>query len=186
LSNLSQAYTGSPLYPTATTSPAGLAITWTNAPQTNAGSYSVTATINDSSYTGAASGTFVITPVTPTVKQLADGECDHLRAGAVGLDAEWRQCDGAGELRVHGAFDGAGAVGSYSAAVTFTPTDTTNYTSVSGNVNVTVNAANASVVLSNLSQAYTGSPLYPTATTSPAGLAITGPTRRRPTRAATA
>jgi len=39
-----------------------------------------------------------------------------------------------------------GAVGSYSAAVTFTPTDTTNYTSVSGNVNVTVNAASASVV----------------------------------------
>jgi len=36
-----------------------------------------------------------------------------------------------------------------------------------------VDAASASVVLSNLSQAYTGSPLYPTATTSPAGLAIT-------------
>jgi hypothetical protein len=36
-------------------------VTWTGAPQTNAGSYPVTATIADANYTGAASGTFVIT-----------------------------------------------------------------------------------------------------------------------------
>ena len=36
LGNLIQTYTGSPLTPTATTVPPGLAIVWTNAPQTNA------------------------------------------------------------------------------------------------------------------------------------------------------
>src|SRR5207248_2203101 len=60
LSNLTQTYTGSALTPTATTAPAGLTIVWTGAPDTNAGSYPVTATINDNNYTGSASGTFVI------------------------------------------------------------------------------------------------------------------------------
>src|ERR1019366_956010 len=60
LGNLTQTYTGSPLMPTATTNPAGLAITWTNAPQTKAGAYSVTATVNDPNYQGSASGTFTI------------------------------------------------------------------------------------------------------------------------------
>jgi hypothetical protein len=60
LSNLTQTYSGSPLTPTATTVPPGLAIVWTNAPQTNAGSYDVTATVNNPNYQGAASGSFVI------------------------------------------------------------------------------------------------------------------------------
>lgn len=60
LSNMTQPYTGSPLTPTATTVPAGLAIVWTGAPDTNVGQYPVTATVNDPNYTGSASGTFVI------------------------------------------------------------------------------------------------------------------------------
>ena len=67
LGGLTQGYTGSALTPTATTVPAGLAVTWTGAPQTNAGSYPVTATIADANYTGAASGTFVITKAAATV-----------------------------------------------------------------------------------------------------------------------
>jgi hypothetical protein len=50
LGDLTQTYTGGALTPTATTSPAGLTIVWTNAPQTNAGSYAVTATVNDTNY----------------------------------------------------------------------------------------------------------------------------------------
>jgi len=57
LSSLTQTYTGLPLTPAATTVPPGLAIVWTNAPQTNAGSSPVTATVNDANYQGAASGT---------------------------------------------------------------------------------------------------------------------------------
>ena len=67
LANLSQTYTGSPLSPSATTNPASLAFTWTGAPQTNAGSYPVTATVNEQNYEGSASGTFVIQPKAATV-----------------------------------------------------------------------------------------------------------------------
>ena len=67
LANLSQTYTGSPLTPSATTSPANLALTWTGAPQTNAGSYPVTAKINEQNYQGSASGSFVIERAPATV-----------------------------------------------------------------------------------------------------------------------
>ena len=67
LSNLTQTYTGSPLTPTATTNPPGLAITWSGTPQTAAGSYSVTATVNDPSYTGSATGTLVIAKASSSV-----------------------------------------------------------------------------------------------------------------------
>jgi uncharacterized repeat protein (TIGR03803 family) len=62
LSDLVQTYTGSPLMPTVTTVPAGLPIVWTNAPQTNAGRYAVTATVDHPAYQGAANGTFEINP----------------------------------------------------------------------------------------------------------------------------
>ena len=60
LSNLTQTYTGSALNPTATTTPTGLSVDWTGAPQTDPGSYPVTVTVNDSNYQGSASGTFLI------------------------------------------------------------------------------------------------------------------------------
>ena len=66
-SNLNQTYTGSALSPTVTTVPSGLTITPTGYPDTAAGSYSVTATVNDPNYTGSASGTFVIGKATATV-----------------------------------------------------------------------------------------------------------------------
>ena len=65
LSNMSPVYTGGPLYPTATTTPPGLTIVWTNAPQTNPGIYTVIATVNDTNYKGAASGTFNIQTAVP-------------------------------------------------------------------------------------------------------------------------
>ena len=60
LSNLTQFYTGSPLTPTATTTPPGLTIAWTNAPKTDTGTYSVTAAVNSPNYQGSANGSFVI------------------------------------------------------------------------------------------------------------------------------
>ena len=75
LSNLTQTYTGSALTPTVTTVPASLAITWTGAPDTNAGTYNpVTATVNDPNYTGSASGSFVINPANATVTATAAGK----------------------------------------------------------------------------------------------------------------
>ena len=61
-SNLSQEYNETALSPTVTTTPAGLSYTSTGYPDTNVGSYPVTATITNTNYTAApASGTFVIT-----------------------------------------------------------------------------------------------------------------------------
>ncbi|MGA2357550.1 MAG: FG-GAP-like repeat-containing protein [Terriglobales bacterium] len=67
LSNMTQTYTGSPLTPTATTSPSGLTIVWTGAPDTNAGSYPVTATVSNANYQGSASGNFVINKATLSI-----------------------------------------------------------------------------------------------------------------------
>ena len=67
LDHLTQTYTGLALTPTATTTPAGLTVNLTNAPQINANSYLVTATISDTNYTGSATATFVILPATALV-----------------------------------------------------------------------------------------------------------------------
>ena len=73
LSNLAQSYTGSPLPVTVTTTPPGLGLTVlyssgtypssTTAP-TNPGSYTVTATVVSTDYTGSATGTLVISTAT--------------------------------------------------------------------------------------------------------------------------
>ncbi|MGA3047084.1 MAG: MBG domain-containing protein, partial [Terracidiphilus sp.] len=65
----------------------------------------------------------------------------------------------------------APGVGTAAQSVTFTPTDTTDYNTVTGSANVTVNKATANPVLGNLSPTYTGSPIAATATTTPANLA---------------
>ena len=58
-------------------------------------------------------------------------------------------------------------------SITFTPTDTTDYTSATGTVNVTVNQAAAVISISNTTQTYSGSPEGVTVTTTPPGLGIT-------------
>ncbi len=71
LSGLTATYTGSAQTVGVTTSPAGLAtITTYNGtatPPINPGSYAVVSTINNSNYSGTASGTLVISPATATV-----------------------------------------------------------------------------------------------------------------------
>ena len=69
LSNLTQTFTGKALTPIATTTPSGLSVTWVGAPQTNAGTYPVSATVNNPNYQqSSASGTFIISKATqPTL-----------------------------------------------------------------------------------------------------------------------
>ncbi len=74
LGSLSQTYDGTPKSATATTVPAGLTVEFTydggaTAP-TVAGSYAVTGTVNDAIYSGAASGTLVISNESLTAFQL--------------------------------------------------------------------------------------------------------------------
>ena len=69
LASLAQDYTSNVLAATATTDPAGLTVdlTYSTANPTNAGSYTVTGTINDTNYSGTATGTLVISKASATV-----------------------------------------------------------------------------------------------------------------------
>ena len=163
LSELTQGYTGSALTPTATTVPAGLAVTWTGAPQTNAGSHAVTATIADANYTGAASGTFDITKAAATVT------LGGLTQGYTGSALTPTATTVPAGLAV--TWTGAPQTNAGSYPVTATIADA-NYTgTASGTFDIT--KAAATVTLGGLTQGYTGSALTPTATTVPAGLAVT-------------
>jgi MBG domain/MBG domain (YGX type)/Immunoglobulin I-set domain len=76
LGNLNPSYNGSAKTATATTTPSGLAVTFTyngstTAP-TSAGSYTVVGTINDPNYQGSATGTLVINPATLTITASAN------------------------------------------------------------------------------------------------------------------
>jgi hypothetical protein len=164
LTDLVQPYTGSALTPTATTVPAGLNVIWTGAPQTNAGVYSVIATINDPNYEGSFACSFVITkalsPVTLTdLVQPYTGSALTPTATTVptGLSVIWTgapQTD-AGVYPVIATINDPNYQGT--AIGTFVISGTTNP---------------ATVTLSELVQTYTGSALTPTATTVPAGLNV--------------
>ena len=71
LGNLATTYNGTPKAAIATTTPAGLAVTFTYAgsatPPTNAGTYPVVATINDAAFAGTSSGTLVIAKAAQTI-----------------------------------------------------------------------------------------------------------------------
>src|SRR5204863_266459 len=166
LSNLSQTYTGGSLTPTATTNPAGLNVTFTGAPQTAAGSYPVTATINDPNYEGSASNTFVIgkanatvtlsgmtqaftgSPLTPTASTVPAG----LNVVLTGVPQT--------------------ATGNYPVTATINDANyqgSTNGTFVISNTG----KAPATVTLSNHSQTYTGGVLFSPARRSSALLNVT-------------
>jgi hypothetical protein len=63
-------------------------------------------------------------------------------------------------------------VGTYVITATFTPIDTTIYQTASNAAGYTVTVASASVTLGGLSQVYTGSPVVPVVTTTPANLTV--------------
>ena len=62
--------------------------------------------------------------------------------------------------------------GSQTLSVTLTPTDSTDYSSATATVQLTVNKASATVILGSLAQTYSGSPLTATASTTPSGLTV--------------
>ncbi|MCC5789699.1 MAG: carboxypeptidase regulatory-like domain-containing protein [Opitutales bacterium] len=83
-----------------------------------------------------------------------------------------------GEASVEGSFaftypETVPDAGTEMQSVTFTPEDTETYSSVVGEVEVTVEPAEATVTLSNMTRTYNATPLSPTVTTDPEGLAVT-------------
>jgi hypothetical protein len=169
LSNLSFTYDGSPQSAVVTTSPAGLSgVTVTYAQNgvavtnpTKAGDYTVTATLDNPNYTAThATGTLVIGQATPTITWAAPA---NFTAGtplsATQLDAT-ASFDG---TALPGVFTYTPAAGTVLAAgagqtlmVSFTPTDDTDFKTVT-----------ASVPINVLSQSTPTSPSPPTSTPPP-------------------
>lgn len=108
-----------------------------------AGSYTVTATVNDPNYTGAKSLDFTITKATPsittnpTAAAIAYGQ--SLASSA--LTAGVASVPGTFSFATPGTTPG---VGTASHTVIFTPADTLNYNTTSGSASVTVNVASIS------------------------------------------
>jgi hypothetical protein len=187
LGSLAQTYTGSPMAATYVTTPGGLtaSLTYTGTggtvyatsatPPTNAGSYTVAATITSPGYTGSTSGTLVISKATATI---ALGSLSPTYTGSPLAATAVTTPLG---LTVNLTYTGTGGtvyptsstpptvVGSYTVAAAISDA---NYSgSNSGTLNI--GKATGSVALTNLSQVYTGSSRPVTVTTTPSGLAYT-------------
>lgn len=161
LTNLTQTYNGSPLSPSVTTVPAGLATLMTGAPEVNAGTYTVTVTVNDPDYVGTATQTFTIKPAPATVSL---GNLVQTYSGA-----ELAPSVATVPAGLSTSFSGAPDVNAGTYPVIATVTDPNYVGSAAGTF--TVNPAPASVSFGNIVQTYTSGPLAPTVTTAPAGLA---------------
>jgi len=148
LGSLTQTYTGSPLTPTAATVPANLTVTWTGAPDTNAGSYSVTATVTDPNYKGSASGSFVVSQATPTISVTGgtfayDGNQHAATTTATGVGGA--SVSGSFTFTYNGASATPIAAGTYTVAATFTSSDP-NYSGASGAGSITITAPAVTLV----------------------------------------
>jgi hypothetical protein len=183
-SGLNQTYTGSSLFVTTSTIPTGLTVNLTytgtggtvyaqsSTPPTDAGTYTVNATVTDADYSGSASTTFTIAKATASV---AISNLNQVYTGAplpVTLGST------PGNLAVVATYSGNGYGPSTTAPVnagTYVVNATVNDTNYSGSATAQfqITKASATVSLSNLLQPYTGAPLSVTATTVPAGLPVT-------------
>jgi hypothetical protein len=170
LGNLAATYDGSAKAASGTTDPEDLALSLTydesaTAP-TAAGSYAVTATINDANYEGTVSGTLVIgkAVATVTLGNLAatyDGSAKEASAvtDPVGLTVSWTY---------DGSATAPAAAGSYEVVATIVDT---NYEGAASG-NLVIGKALATVALGNLAATYDGAAKIATATTDPEGLTV--------------
>jgi hypothetical protein len=158
LESLSQTYDGSAKHATATTTPPNLNVTFTydgspTAP-TNAGSHAVVGTIDDSNYTGSASGTLMIGKANATIKVdgynvTYDGNVHIATGSAKGVNDETLVgLDLTGTTHTN--------AGSYSTDP-WTFTDTTgNYNDANGTVNDQIGKAEATIAVDGYTGAYDG------------------------------
>jgi hypothetical protein len=175
LNNVLFVYDGTPKAVTATTVPAGLAYSVTYdgspTPPSAVGSYRVIATITDPNYSGTATGTLTISK-TATTATITLGGLNATYTGEPNtVTATTNPAGLSVSLTVGGLLNFAPQNAGYypvTAEVT-----TPGYTGFATG-ELIVAPAPATVTLSNLSQLYTGSPIYPTVTTVPADLDYTG------------
>jgi hypothetical protein len=170
LGDLSQTYNGTAKAATATTTPSGLAVSFTYngsvTVPTSAGSYTVVATINDANYQGSATGTLVIGQASGAVtlgnlSQTYDGAAKAATAGTTPSG-----------LAVSFTYNGSATVPT--SAGSYTVVATINDANYQGNATGTlvIDKATSSIALGSLSQTYDGAAKAATATTIPNGLAV--------------
>ncbi len=173
LSGLSQTYTGSALPVTATTNPARLTVNITysgsTTPPTAVGIYAVAATINNTNYTGSASGTLVIGKATTAIAWATPAAITYgTPLGASQLNAS---------STVPGTFTYAPAsgvvlnAGNQALSVTFTPTDSTDYSPAAASVVLVVKAASQAITFNAIATQPVGASVALNATAS-SGLAV--------------
>jgi hypothetical protein len=171
LGSLNQTYNGSAKAATATTTPSGLAVTFTYngsaTVPTSAGSYTVVGTINDPNYQGSATGTLVIAQasggiVLGSLNQTYNGSAEAATATTTPSG-----------LAVTFTYNGSATIPT--SAGSYTVVGTINDPNYQGSATGTLVIAQASggIVLGSLNQTYNGSAEAATATTTPSGLAVT-------------
>jgi hypothetical protein len=166
LGSLSQTYTGSAKPATATTTPTGLAVSFTyngsaNAP-TNAGSYTVIGTITDANYQGSATNTLVINAATLTYTANASSMTygsavpglSGSVSGFVGTDNQGNATTGT--LTFTPAATSTSGVGSYAINGTGLTANNGNYTFVQATGNATALTINALPVNLTGTRSYDG------------------------------
>jgi hypothetical protein len=160
LGSLNQTYSGSPLSATATTIPPGLTVTFTYngspTPPTAAGSYTVVGTVTSSGYQGSATGTLAISKATPTVTAWPSASEIYYSMPLFASTLTGGSASVPGSFALQGPFQPA--VGTALQTAIFTPTDTTDYSNVTGSVSVTVGKytpTNISAVLTSISYGQT-------------------------------
>lgn len=171
LGGLDHVYDGSGKSATVTTAPSGVAINLTYEGNTalpvNAGSYAVLATLADSNYAGApASGTLTIAPAYATISV---GGLSQVYNGAPRIVSATTIPSGLGvQVTYNGSASAPTNAGNYAVAVTLV--DANYIGSAAGTL--TVARAAATVTLSNLFQAYDGTPRTVVGETTPPDLAL--------------
>jgi CSLREA domain-containing protein len=152
LSNLSQTYDGTPKAPTVVTTPSGLSYTLTYSQNgqavtspTNVGNYNVTATITDPNYQGSTTtGILVINKATPVITWNNPANIVYgTPLSSTQLNAT---ANTPGTFTYNPPAGTVLSVGTHQLSVTFTPTNTANYTSAQASVTLTVDPVTAAAL----------------------------------------
>ena len=150
LTGLNQGYDGGVKVVTASTTPAGLAVSVTynggaSAP-TMAGTYSVIATVTDPNYSGSVTGSLTITKGTPVVTwPVPSAVYQGTTLSATQLNATASVPGSFVYSPVSGTL--LTTVGAQALSVTFTPTDAANYVAATAGVSLTVTAKLVPVIV---------------------------------------
>ncbi|MBB5032490.1 MBG domain-containing protein [Prosthecobacter vanneervenii] len=171
LGGLSPTYDGTAKTATSTTTPSGLTVTYTyngsSTAPTNAGTYTVVGTINDTNYQGSATGSMTIAKATATVSL---GSLSPTYDGTAKSVTSTTTPNG---LTVTYTYNGSSTAptnaGSYPVVATI---NDTNYQGTA-NGTLTISKASGSISLGSLSQTYNGTARTVTSTTTPNGLTVT-------------